>query len=1154
MHLWHSAALSGVWRRSKRLQKERLADIIGMFGVSSSSGLDDQTSADTGMYRSSWILEDVLALPEVDKIPSSLRLSDRLVLTVIDDFLLTARTNEMTSTSESYKRRRNKQFVHISKLFDLDSKTNNPMQRVRQSLIQLQDEFLDALQFKGANSGGRGGGIASSALEKAWSGPKAIEQLYCYLEGKQEQPFMRHAAPFIEDHSRSLMKEQVQSLIERNGRPAPLICVHGQEMRHGLEAIAASIPKWQALGDDRQILVLPLVPVGDVRDPKRFSHALTFDEILGKLSAFAAHGIDAVEEAKPVNANENIFQVIEEIRRNLAHTPRIIVFHGYEEFESRFQPTLAAHCRDDYIRSLVIRLLEPPVGRRLEDTAFLDFDRFAENQIIITTNRALDWSLMAEIKPGWPTEPICVPVPLPVARWEEILACQGLNNPSSTIDVVRSFLQKYRPQSDLHYLVDWICSEISQTHPVPKSWAGWDPLRIQDVTNPNKVLISNICSYLEYSNPKLLAVMLVVSLVPDGLRRTTLLSIVSRLQAVALEDCICLGFRALKCLTENDLTLALGRARNIIGEYRPDQVAGLDPQENAPVAIAFLSSQIRKAVQEWFCDRLIFRGDQSQQQYFHLIQRLLFDQCLVQLDDAIQMSARFGGDSIRPWRRVLSAVYHGVQSIPVDFGEDYRGSVNVLQYRTAFATALRADFGCSDFDGRSLWKFIYHVLIVQLLEAPPSWNLTRTFALDELKLALLSACDKPWLLWGVSAEHVFLNGSMVESIWEDGDVQRDQYDASILHALWMSNKLDLALTRMGTQGLRGVTSDTSCKRQPISFAVFKRQLDILLLANDYRDPGNNILDIQYWPDQISELATDIQLEKIWSRLFNLSQQLTKRLLLHCEARRLPTLAELETSMAPEIDEALGEAGPPLIARLEVVIDALLRAGELNANLADLALKQATSGNLNQNDRVFGFLRALGFFLVADFAWRRQQRANPSIGSKFANGHGSRVAIRVALKLRTLLTLPDRAVALSQFETNEDLLLIFALRLSNHLAMCLLRFPRERANLLILRATILRLTGRTSEWRQALHYLAEADSIVLSLGQTARERMRVALERLKWHKKLKSIQPGHLELAGTWVDDLINYDLSVLRCRSQDPASIPLWFAISQRMEHSIDDA
>tara|TARA_R110001606_G_scaffold380811_1_gene541582 strand:+ start:14318 stop:14968 length:651 start_codon:yes stop_codon:yes gene_type:complete len=194
--------------------------------------------------------------------------------------------------------------------------------------------------------------------------------------------------------------------------------------------------------------------------------------------------------------------------------------------------------------------------------------------------------------------------------------------------------------------------------------------------------------------------------------------------------------------------------------------------------------------------------------------------------------------------------------------------------------------------------------------------------------------------------------------------------------------------------------------------------------------------------------------------------------------------------------------------------------------------------------------AIAAYEVAEIIRRSTFVISPFSGEHAVSGHATRGAIRLALILEreASRSVPEGEMhAIREYREGPGLFGEYAARMKNELVRSLGRFPRERASILILEASMIRIMGDFPHQDGALHrafnLLEEAEAIVLSISATSRLRLRFLLERAKLHRELG--RRLHRDGIAHWKQQIAagQHDLASLQNLASQ-LRLPLWESIA----------
>lgn len=991
--------------------------------------------------------------------------------------------------------------------------------------------------------------LAEGLFTIAFDGPRAVDE---YADWIRTGFSIRSATSFLPPGQRFLDSPERDAAIMRVSewlfaRRAPMVLnAYRHDMPNGLTALAGrlvTIAGGQI--DNRRILYLPLRGVGGFNAPG-------YSQLLARLHAFFT-GSD-VEDAPDIEEHR-LEEVIQEIRHQMMVSPAIVMLDGYTNTTSRLAE-LDRIIRDDQVLSLVEKLRDPPLTAMYRPESL---SLFLRNRILLLSDEEIELN-------------DCIQEEIPAPKAEDmrqVLENQDLDEVvaiRNLLEIVPE-LRSARSEAVLRILDSLIRIErkIAQLADLP-----WDAdacaehlrecigrgLRSADSVDRKIVeLVGNLLlDRISETFPDYHAVLTLIALTPDGIRRDTL----SRVAVLAARCRLSNDeFHSplpspSACMEAFDSLLTLCRA--ILTAERSDKIAGLDdyshPWEfsvseistsqshaNEPVATEFRIPAFR----DMLCRRIREQAFRPEVQPLH---RLLAEEALRQATIAFRHDDDL--KSGRSLRRLLSTLYHGFQSIPIDG----TGTIVMADYRNA-------EFAIPE-SSSDAWEWLYLFAYRRMIEQPPTWNLSRQFGLDRVKQDILDLADRPWDSWPAHLHRPDIRHG-------DGIVfhrARDPRTRKIAADFYLSqsqNAYALGNSALAVSALEKsmLMEEDGPRKRPSKQEkaqtwlrnprVAKKMLDVALLDGRFDDI--EIVE-KALRDEASEKLTGINeyLDQTTSKLVDLVSAHNFQPVVH----DLP-VAHTVTDLVIKAHQSGNRENVSQLCGI------LFRIGEFYALKGDIENAAARAREL-QNQKtaepryhrtryenvILMLCRSMAYFRLAEALRLRVFQEDPTGSHFFASGHSARQMIRVGLKLEQFAR---REIA------NPAIPHGFFARRSRHMANVitrhLFRYPRERASMLIIEASISRLlsfdTNKVAGLESARDFLDHAEPVVLALGTSPRVRRRFRLERLKIHRRLALARKDDPLAAGMYFD-LAEQDLVHLKEHSSDQ----LWHQLVQIQEQSID--
>ena len=943
-----------------------------------------------------------------------------------------------------------------------------------------------------------------------------------------------------------------------NGRGPLLINIHAETMWEGLSAVAGHI-RGRNDPHNRRILVIPLVERHKSTSDDEISVSiLNFPEILGRLRGMITR------QKGEFHDEEGLFKVIHDLRVAIAAEPVVIVFDGH--FVSDNPSYLVRRVADDHFDSLVTRLLDPPLASG--DQPF-DLQRFALNRIVVTSNRPIPFASQV-LAISHPNGSVALPLSAPVPDNRKKIRerhVQGILDETKAILSSAPFAER---RGDIEHLVDSYVRIAADRGRGPVKFPKLDP----DLPDREalKVLVRQLLQDLLALRPTWVELLWLIASVPDGMRRSTIHRFARLSTHLSHNPRPFIFLASAEVKGELDAALdALHKAAPyLVGPYRSDSfvgapgiahpfefgLAGVDVHPNDPVEAAFdiAAPDVKAIIREHAKEHMgvkpkLSAGAKAVANPWQMMHRLLAEDALQQQTVSLRYSDQAGLQTIRPWRRLLSALYHGLLSLPID----------------AEGTIAPVDFGVRGFstlaDAGAFWRYLFAFVYRRMLEGPPHWSLSRYYGLDELKLQILLAFDRPWML-ETAQEPEGPGVADRQAEQGAGKLRDDLVQSQVLARIAIGNLpeaediVDAEMRRLAVKE----ESDLSILLRHAQ--MLKRSMDIGLLKG---------MDIRsYWETPVR------------SKLLNVAGDTVDRHLAQ-EGEAIAAIAmggglggvlgagfddlvgkRSQGAGLPDLDKLVDMLGIDSAPRLSALADLYLRLAEFHATRADFAYAQLSGmpairhqipmmkyfRRKTEKEIVVEFGTSLATYLFAEQLRLRAFNIEPLGTEYFASAHPTRQSVRVALKLEHFA----RGNREDKDKGRMGLFAAHARRLGDTLTRHQFRYPRERAGQMVLEATMLRYLapeGKKLEWLLAARqHLALAETLVLGLGRKARVRMRLSFERAKVHRDLIPLYAGD-EAERARLIECCEYDVHLLTEVAHE-LLLPVWLQLAAFQRHALD--
>ncbi|WP_158875014.1 hypothetical protein [Antarcticirhabdus aurantiaca] len=1035
-------------------------------------------------------------------------------------------------------------------------------------------------------------------------GPDAIDAYVAWLrgdagavDGSQDPPTVEAAGAgsggrgggdfLMSAPDRAGFAAWVEGALAKGAGKPTFVNIHGKGLWFGLSACA----RW--VGDlareERRTLLLPT----RTRTASGGFEILNISQVLGRLRAFA-EGRDSGDAGggAPMSDADGLFDVVHRIRLSLAERPAILVFDGHHVDDR--MTLLERRIADDYLDSLWARLLEPPMG----GDPTLDLATFRDNRIVVTSNERLDevrLKRLARVPGAVSPQTFRLPI-LDGAEWSGAVDRNRVHPPTGDGrdgDTIGHALRRVSQAdgfksdgTDAINLVEAVLSVALELDP-DRFPARVDEL-VRRFSGRRLVIVDKaveaFLAILAERSPLWLEIALVVSMTPDGLRPGTLRRLARAGRTVPWTVLPEMAASEGRGELAAEIDRLCGHALPILGLVRNDAFEGLDgtsPKGGSSHPLEYGLSATdgddtsARSVDYLFPETKLLARDAAARRLsrrdFHAVHRLLAEDALTQQTISLRHLDNTGLQSIRPWRRMLSVIYSGLQSIPVSI--DASGAMSVdddLEFGTrSLVTSSRPS---------QFWLYLYAFCYRRLIENPPAWNLSRLYGLDELKGDILTYFDEPWQLWPKAIRPdpaPPMGAGLVEWMGRLGrgfaDIPAD-HRAALAQSYLAVGEVPTAEGTLLSAPDVGTSSARASLGPEIPHGAFKRLFEIRLLSGESIDAAAVESRISRALTACGDgeglkAALDEALERQARRYLAVLRPPDPRL-----GTATPRLPPNAFAMPPEIGEVAARLGDgrSAAAVLHEISDVYARLGELGATVADLA---GAAGKLNRpadvgssgegrlpimraflsgpedtlEERIDELFCSSFARLVLSEQLRLATFSMDPLGIHYlASGNAARQIVRVALKLEGRRSAAKRCRAGNEPSVFSQQ----ARRTLDGLSRNLFRFSRERSAQIVLEATMLRLLSNgdnlATRLRIAEAFLAEADALLVGLGRRVRAGLRLRLERAKMNRTF--VENTELE-----EDErrrrLLQWEFDVNRLRSlAEPMPLPLW-RILARLQH-----
>ena len=991
-----------------------------------------------------------------------------------------------------------------------------------------------------------------SLFVDSYDGPDAVLQFRQMLGSRDPtiQPLLGKTYQSLPKHA---LAETVAELIEfidgttrsdderRSRSPGVAQLTTGAVFNAQRQIVSQLMQQLKDLGEPRPVLVLPVT--GDSNNPIPTGENIVpvtpdVHTLVGWIQHFFAKGgsTAGITGVKPISEDYSMYRVIHELRLAMVRCPAILVFTGIQAAFGKSSAIEHQVADSELVQLLATLTSDPPICS-CDDPKLLD--RWRENRILLVSDDPILSQIYGDVdilsnykaapKPDYLSESCFT---LTSDHWLELPTELELKNAKTiSVNLQRCDRLGILPDELALYLLEALINvrgsglsyeEISHINTIPENKrvcgylvALWlDSLRDHETDND--------------ANYQQLCLLQILACSPEGFRRGTLERIIHRLRSSQEPTFPTLQVFGLP----RKIDTLLSRFPRLISEHGSDDVRSVDEsahdleldfassgtsrgRRNAGRTLHFPLVDIRRGILDWMSD------DNLDKRHYHRLNRAICEEAKQQMNVVLRHSEVDRSPSLRVWRRQFSVIYCGLLSLDLD----------------AKSGTLHVDDGpsCSlgiQEEGKELWIWLYSFAYRRMIERVPAYNLTRYYGADSLKRTLLvDVFDDPAMLWPVGyqsaaglTEDSRLKVSRSVSDWcllpeklslvtcISSDLPHIGIEgthwralARVCLSLGDSRGVHQVLSRLGKQSLSSCGRTTARDNELIRTKI---ELDSLMLGrkpDDERARSSVKILHRHLGEEFDALETEITKTR---------QYLLDIVNGECDPTLEITGLSLQftspnkiISFCIENDWTAGE--------MANIVDCLFRIAEHHGILTTLEEPPIQNVDCEESvllpgthdpsvDPIFGYASSLSVSLMAEALRLAIFRSDPLGSSFFASGNTIRQMIRVCLAL-------EAAIIRSRDESVENRFKMspfgrLARRQADTLTRHLFPYPREQASNLLIEAEILRLqsidpVARRSRLLQARALCAEAEPIILGLGQELRLRLRLAMTRAKVHRDL-----------------------------------------------------
>ena len=1006
--------------------------------------------------------------------------------------------------------------------------------------------------------------------------------------------------------SRPNFESELKSFLDARVKPFDVQAVRtlnvvSQGIWSGMSAAAHAISE-HLKGSAERCLVLPVTwrqPVREVSpqfsktraNPPRSlvedAGIYSFAETVGHLQRWEqpTSEIEGFADCPTVTDPTEIRTTLEKVRQSMATQPAVLVVDGVH-YPEQARSELEMHLVDtDICLREIHRLLAPPLSSGNDP---IDLDWYARNRVVVFSSspaKQLEdfWGknssdFMRELRLRWPRGVSISDV----AEMHKLGHAESLQNHWH-----HDALRQYASDS-LIFLLDGL-SDLQKYHKAELKKLI-DTAFDQDPTSAPELfekVVGALVHHLSAENRGLLDLFKLIAFSPEGLRLDTVWRLLERAQnfpervrpLTALSKMVGFGDEnggpSRKALQD-----LVGELSRFIGPLRREFIAGISEPDLPRLhdthatdvvdrnrTYDFLIPEFRDALIKAALEPVVKQGSPELRrdaviQEFHAVHRVIAEDAIYQQTFALRHVDGSEQPSIRPWRLMLGAFFHGLQSLPIGDDGTIDDSVN---------------FGVRDISAAEtpsrFWTFLYGFCYRRMIERPPEYNLSRYYAADLLKRDLLRNFAKPWLYWPGALENLrpaskvvsifdLAGGENEDSLKALHELEEDHVFASVQAHLSLGDVLtasrEMRSWREKEKRRRDDSADSGdaemqMKRERARLRSLKRELDCRLLSGDsFVNSGIEDLLKALMP---KELGNNILLDR---------QEARSAYFEAINSGNDPILPPGTEALGRELASSLSQDGWSA-GEQSSLCDILLRRAQCVAVLANVLPRRSMTTTENavtlpilvdrkvteDDDVDYELCDALAQFRLADFFRQSIFSLQPLSNSFYASSNAVRENVRTAMKLHLAMRrrTADPADLTSYFKLE-------ARAMADTLTRHLFRFPRERAAQFILESTLIRhlveeedSSLRYAELMNARRYLGLAEPIVYGLDRGVPIQHELSLERAKVNRRLASVARDLKKASWRRFRDHCEWDVRLLE--ESDTSGSIIWKFLAGRQRAAL---
>jgi len=876
-----------------------------------------------------------------------------------------------------------------------------------------------------------------------------------------------------EGSERGRRKSEIVAFLERQDGPS--VCVaHKVGMTFGLSALANQLCRMDLAG--KPVCYLALSRLADPYGP------VTLPRLVSRLDAFFKGDDPADADESKLGSPNELEAAIQRIRQGLWRTSAIIMLDGHGA-TTGWYPTLTAVIRDDPLQNLLPRLIHPPFeGIHLGPAATATAGAGGSKILVLSE------ADLRHLKPFGAEDK---EIPYPAADKLAALVSKEVPPDSKHVGgqtfrqrerLARLVLRETWLQSDgMLQMADRLLEMDATREALDECWAT---AAKRGERPPGMVDLCALFAAGLAHRPRLLLLLRLIAQSETGLRLSTATDLLERWQLVARKNHypelpetegdapIGEGLKELSPIVTVGEDEALAELDTGDHPYEYPYVEELRRKNRPPATKDRADIRLREVKEGLAAQMLIEEPEQAR-----ALHRLAAEECIRQ-QTILMRNLRPGSlASIRFFRRMIEGLLHGFMSLP-PIGAPTTAGYAILPYaHTLPNEATRA------------YVRLHTILYRAILENPPAWDLSRTYAVDRLKFELLQLAANPGslgqkgsspkireiLLKPYNGLDAPVSGAAKppDPPYDDAAIAELQGDhlLSLANAAYRANELAEAGAAV-TLG-KGIVRSSRMKQQ-----FLKAELDLRLLAFN----SQGLAKVE---ERCREALTEVGLfADTLNPLINIADSL----------KDMPT-GLVDVALRDKVrDWAKEAARAKSTEMLDSWAELLDRLAEANAHLAD-----APNDNWDKALQLFRY--ALVIYLGAERLRIELTRRAPLSRDYALSGHATRTFMRVALKMRNMV----HDHKLTTGAPTPDFLLRRARLLADIHTRQMFRFPSEQASSVLLESSFARLVDKNYEFAAVL--IGKVETYLNGTGETARLHLRFMLERAKILRRLAETRRG-----------------------------------------------